>query len=261
MLSNLTYRCLFNKAYIPYLRRVSQICLYVGLFWLTMVNFILTCPLYISENAFNTSPHSSLSDFNSTTYKALINSTFTDLLRLRLSPSYNDSTSTVQYLTNRTSQLDLETFVQEFPVYTGAGYGAKGRNVYTYLRAKRSSHKDCLLIAYRHSIDQYNMAYHLAVSNVNAKKVARYGELVTVLTLMEHLRSQEWLSRDVIFLGYDGELQYGTAVRHFLKEYHYGSDGEFVRGGVIKQGIALEFKTDTFNTYGLQFRIAFRLTI
>lgn len=148
--------------------------------------------------------------------------------------------------------MNLETYTQEYSVYTGNETSVRGVNIYTYLRAKRSSQKDCLLIAYRHGLDQYNMTYHLAVNNANTNKVTRYGEITTVLALMKHMANINWLSRDIIFFGYDGDFQYGTAIRYFLEEYYEGNDPEFIRGGVIRQAMSLEFKNDDFNTYVLQ---------
>jgi len=257
----LTHKCIFNSTYVPYLKLLSQVCIYLGLFWLTMVNFMFTTPLDVSKNTFDKIKHNSFPYFKSSNHKTLINSILTELINLHESPLYNQSTMNIEYLQNITNKLNFETYIQEFPVYTSIDTNVKGHNVYTYLRSKRSLQKDCLLIAYRHSINQYNMAYHLAVSNINAKKTARYAEIATVIALMHYLKEQDWLSRDVIFLGYDGEFQYGTAIRHFLEEYYYGEDEKFVRGGIIRQGIALEFKTDTFNTYALQFRTLFILTL
>ena len=71
---------------------------------------------------------------------------------------------------------------------------------------------------------------------------------------MLYLHGRHWLSRDIIFLGYDGNLQYGTAVRHFLREYYFGEDPTFVRAGLIRQGVAIDIKEDGFNTYAVQLR-------
>jgi hypothetical protein len=215
---------------------------------------MFTTSLYVPEKDSDAIKQSSFPDFKSSNHKALIDSILTELTNLHESPLYNQSALNIEYIQNTTNKLNFETYIQEFSVYTDSDTNVKGHNVYTYLRSRRSLYRDCLLIAYRNSIDQYNMAYHLAVSNTNVKKTARYGEIVTVITLMHYLKEQDWLSRDIIFLGYDGEFQYGTAVRHFLEEYYYGTDKNFVRAGTIKQAIALEFKTDTFNTYALQFR-------
>lgn len=254
MLSKLAYKRLLNRSLVNYLKRLANVCLYVGLFWLSAINFIFSQSLNISENAFKIIGDESQTNFRTDEYKFMIDRTVDELINLRTTSQYNYTESSIEYILNRTKELNLETHIQEFSVNTGSKYSVKGRNIYTYLRSQRSSQKDCLLIAYRHNFDQFNMAYHLALNNANAKRVTRYGEIATTLTLMKHLVNQNWLSRDIIFLGYDGDFQYGTGVRNFLKEYYCGEDENFVRGGIIRQGIALEFNTDTFNTYGVQLR-------
>ena len=151
-------------------------------------------------------------------YASLINLTLNELIVLHKSTQYQSSTSEMEYIINKTKNIGVETYIQEFPVYTGSRLVVKGQKVYSYIRAKGTTQKECLLIAYRYGINQYNMAYHLGVSNEYASKTARYIELATVITLMEQLKISNWLSRDVVFLGYNGDYQYGTGVRNFLKE-------------------------------------------
>lgn len=69
---------------------------------------------------------------------------------------------------------------------------------------------------------------------------------------MNHLSTTLWLSRDIIFLGYNDEFQYSTGIRHFLKEYYEGNDAKFLKGGIIRQALALEFASDDFNSIALQ---------
>jgi hypothetical protein len=213
------------------------------------VNFIFSREWNIAENAFRSSPFGI--SFNGNRIQ-LVNNFLDELRQVKESRGYSSGTSGIEYMKNKTKELNLETYTQEYSVYTGNGTTAKGYNIYSYLRSKRSSQKDCLLIAYRHGLEQYNMTYHLGINNANSNKVTRYGEIATVLILMEYFSTVNWLSRDIIFFGYDGNLQYGTAIRHFLKEYYEGSDPRFIRGGIIRQAMSLEFKSDDFNTYGLQ---------
>ena len=253
MISTILYRKLISSDILPLVAKLSQVCIVVGLLWICFVNFIFSRKWFISENAFRSSqPEIFLTSSDNTNRILLVNSFLDELRQVKESEGYDSLTSGIEYMRKKTKELNLETYTQEYPIYTGNGTSAKGYNIYTYLRSKRSSQKDCLLIAYRHGLDQYNMTYHLGINNVNINKVTRYGEIATVLTLMEYFSSVNWLSRDIIFFGYDGNLQYGTAIRHFLKEYYEGSDPHFIRGGVIRQAMSLEFKSDDFNMYGLQ---------
>lgn len=248
MISTALYRKLTNYNFLPLLLRLSQLCLFAGILWLCFINFMFSRSWFISENAFR----DTLADFSHAANDSLILNFTHELKEVKESREYNPFTSGMEYMRAKTKEMGLETYVQEYPVYTGNGTKAKGYNIYTYLRARRSSQKDCLLIAYRHGLEQYNMSYHLAINNANINKVTRYGELATVLTLIHSFSNVNWLSRDIIFFGYDGDFQYGTAIRHFLKEYYEGADADFVRGGIIRQAMSLEFKSDDFNTYGLQ---------
>ncbi len=259
MLAKVVYKYLFNERIVPYLEILSQFCLFLGLFWLCIVNFVFSRNFFVSENAFVLTPGQSFVVTQNSIYVPFINYTFQELQRFHSDTKLQEDSARrldgLEYVLRKTREMGLETYTQDFPVYTGDSRKVTGRNIYTYVRAKRSSQKDCLLVAYRHGIDQYNISYHLGVSNVNAVKSPRYSEIVTAITMMKYLSTQSWLSRDVIFLGYDGEFQYGTAVRSFLREYYFGSDSQFVRGGIIRQGIAVDFKSDDFNKYALQFGI------
>jgi len=62
----------------------------------------------------------------------------------------------------------------------------------------------------------------------------------------------DWLSKDVIFLGYDGNLQQGKAIREFIKEYHSQSNSIVKYEGIIRAAVIIDFIKDDFNSYALQ---------
>jgi len=250
MLSKLVYKYMMHEKFLPYLERVSLVCLYIGLVWICIVNFIFSRQFFISENAFTLTPGQSLIVSQSGIYNPYIRNLYE---KFKNSSSVQENG--IHFIQKETRALGLETYVQKFPIYSGDKRQISGQNVYTYIRTKRSSQKDCLLIAYRNGIAHYNITYHMGTPNSNTNKTKVYAEIITAITLMKYLATQNWLSRDVIFLGYDGDFQYGTAVRQFLQEYYYGNNPDFIRGGIIRQAIALEYKNDHFNTYALQFGI------
>ena len=236
---------LFKKENRGILKIIGDICLIIGIIWSLFFLTLCSSGLFISENAFH--PQTKIQSITRQEIPpSLITKTKSNLL-----PHSSSESLTISHILSVTSSLHLESHTQEYPIYTGNDTPLTGKNIITILRGSQSEGKECVLIAYKHNMNRFNISHHLGFANLDKKTHVLYGEVTAALSLMKFFSSQNWVSKDIIFLGYDGNFQYGKAVREFLDAY-YERGYDMPRAGIIRQALAIDILNDQFNKWAIQ---------
>jgi hypothetical protein len=247
LIRQVIFKHLHARKHFGKLRVGGILLIIIGIFWLLFILTLKSWRIFTSENSADT--------------RLLSGDPFrpniSDSAMSSLSNQFSErKTSPLSLILELTSNMNLKSYIHTFPVYTGS-YKKNGKNIYTYIRSKRGMGTDCILIAYKYNIERYNISWHsLSAEDGESNKTDHYAEIISIIELMKTLSNTDWLSRDLLFLGYDGTLNYAKGVREFLKDYHSNSNTQqkqhVERAGIIRQAIALDVQDELSNMWAIQ---------
>lgn len=157
--------------------------------------------------------------------------------------------ATIDYIENVFRKFNIEPYRHEFLVrYVTFEHDVKyqGINTFGIYTAKRGDSSECNLITFDNGIGH--------------KQNDKSGiEISFVLSFLEMLMKNHdkinYISRDIIFLGYDGRYRsQGKAIKEFLDNYYGSKRIGFPRCGTIRQAINIEIDNDNFNRIALHYQ-------
>jgi len=194
--------------------------------------------VFISENALNPNNPRPLYD-----QKLVL-----DHMKYLQNVNYTQEESTISYIEQVMLNYNIQPRRQYFQVRLAdinEDSYFTGVNVYGIYRTKRAETGECNLISFDHNLAHKNGTGKLEIAFV----------LSFLDMLMKHHDKINYMSRDIIFLAYDGRYKYyGKSVNEFLDAYYNDKTLNFERCGTIRQAINIEITDDSFNRVALLFQ-------
>ncbi|KAL4431876.1 hypothetical protein ABPG74_012688 [Tetrahymena malaccensis] len=223
MIRNIGEKILQNKKFLMLVERLSFLVMLAGILYTT---YVANDSEYskIEENALSPSLNRmNIQNPNLLDYFKQISESMAN---------YTEQKEVIQFLEKFFDENNMEYQVQNFTQKTENGVEQR-KNIAGLYRSKRSNNYECNLISFDINPVQKKISIPFALA------FAKYYENHKV----------NYLSRDVIFLGYDSRgKKYGYSVEQFIKE-NLSENSQIPKCGVIRQALNIDLDSNFQQLY------------